>query len=242
MANRTILASTQDHLDIEDIRDDMVILKDGRVVIILETTAVNFSLLSEMEQDAKVTAFAGLLNSINYNLQIVVHTENVDISKYIVTLENYMQKQTYPKVKYQIQMYIEFIKNLIEKNEVLDKRFYVIIPYIPYGVKRTSPLRQIFGKPDRILNMNRLIENAKVDLYPKKDAIIKLLMRMGIKSHQLNSEEAIKLFFKLYNPDSGFLPKSNFTEEDYTADIVIGKDEYAQPLLPELNNHATTAR
>jgi hypothetical protein len=228
MAKTTkIVSSTQDHLDIEDVRDDMLILKDGRVAIILETSAVNFSLLSEVEQDAKINAFAGLLNSINYNLQIVVHTENVDVSKYIVTLEKYLNAQTSEKIKFQIQNYIEFIKNLIKKNEVLDKRFYVVIPYVPFGVKRTSPLRQIFGKPDHIVNIASLMENAKLDLYPKKDGIVKLLMRMGIKTRQLRTEEVIKLFFKLYNTDSGVLPKARFAEEEYTAGIVSSHDDFS---------------
>ncbi len=220
MAANRIMSTTQDHLDIEDVRDDMMVLKDGRVCIILETSAVNFSLLSEIEQDAKIAAFAGLLNSINYNLQIVVHTESVDVSKYIVTLENYKNKQTSEKIKYQISNYIEFIKNLIKKNDVLDKRFYVVIPYIPYGVKRTSPLRQVFGKPNRILDLGRLLETAKLDLYPKKDGIVKLLIRMGIKTRQLTTEEIIKLFYKLYNSEGNTLPKSRFTEDDVLAAVV----------------------
>lgn len=219
-SSQPIIASTQDHLDIEDIQDDLVILKDGRVCLILETSAVNFSLLSEVEQDAKIKAFAGLLNSINFNLQIVIHTESVDISRYVVTLEKYLRDQTNPLIRHQIQDYTEFIKNLIKRNDVLDKRFYVILPYIPYGVKRTSPLRQIFGKPDKILNVSSLLEKAKLDLYPKKDGVIKLLMRMGLRSRQLNSEEVIKLFFKLYNVDSGFLPKTRFIDDEFTAGVV----------------------
>jgi hypothetical protein len=212
-------ASTQDHLDIEDIKDDLLILKNGQVNIILETSAVNFSLLSEIEQDAKVAAFAGLLNSINYNLQIVVHTENVDISKYLITLEKYLKQQASERIRFQIQNYIDFIKNLIKRNDVLDKRFYVVIPYIPYGVKKTSPLRQLFGKQERILEINKLIDKAKLDLYPKKYGIIKLLLRMGIKSRQLSNQEIVKLFYKLYNIDSGYLPKAKFSMEDFTTEV-----------------------
>lgn len=223
MANKSaqkVFASTQDHLDIEDVKEDMLVLKDGRVCIIIETSAVNFSLLSEVEQDSKISAFAGLLNSISYNLQIVVHTESVDVSKYIIMLQKYMTQQKSDKIRYQIENYIEFIKNLIKKNDVLDKRFYVVIPYIPYGIKRTSPLKQFFQKPDKIIEMEKLIERAKLDLYPKKDNMMKLLLRMGIKSRQLSGEEIIKLFYKLYNTENNFIPKVHFSEEDYVAGVV----------------------
>lgn len=231
MSNKNkIIASTQEHLDVEDIKDDLLILKDGRVSLILETSAVNFSLLSEVEQDSKITAFSGLLNSINFNLQVVVHTETVDVSKYIVTLQKYLNQQKSEKIRFQIENYIDFIKNLIKKNDVLDKHFYIVLPYIPYDVKRTSSLKQVFKKPDKILNIEKLIERAKLDLYPKKDNIMKLLLRMGIRSRQLTGDEMIKLFYKLYNAESGFVPKVNFTEDDYSAGIVGYEDTFSDEI------------
>lgn len=213
--SKKIIASTQEHLDIEDVKEDILILKDGRTCVIIETSAVNFTLLSEVEQESKIAAFAGLLNSINFNLQIVVHTENVDVSKYIITLEKYYEKQKNDKIKYQIRNYIEFIKNLIKRNDVLDKRFFIVIPYVPYGVKKTSPLAQIFKKPDKIYDMDKLVEKSKVDLYPKRDSVMKLLLRLGIRSRQLSGEEIVKLFYKLYNTELGYIPKVHFSEEDY---------------------------
>lgn len=240
MRARYIGASTQDHLDIEDVRDDLLILKDGRVSLVIETSAVNFSLLSEVEQDAKITAFAGLLNSINYNLQVVVHTETVDISKYLATLEQYMIKQSSERIRYQIRDYLEFIKNIIKRNDVLDKRFYVVLPYIPFGVKRTSPLRQFFGKPNRIVDLDKLLERAKLDLYPKKDAVIKLLQRMGIRSRQLATEEIIRLFYKLYNIENTALPKTELPQEEYMTGLVSPKNNQPlSPILPQGNGPTT---
>jgi hypothetical protein len=85
--------STQDHLEVEDIIDDLVLLKTGIVSLVLETNAINFELLSEKEQDSRILAFAGLLNSLDFQMQIVIRTERTDVSSYIDRLVAYKQKQ-----------------------------------------------------------------------------------------------------------------------------------------------------
>src|SRR3989344_1118185 len=102
MAAKKPTASTQQHLDIEDIRDDIVILKNGNAVVVLETNAVNFDLLSEREQDAMIFAYAALLNSLTYPIQVLVRTRRMDISNYLQTLAEAQQKAPNQQIGYQI--------------------------------------------------------------------------------------------------------------------------------------------
>ena len=155
------LASTQEHLDIEKIADNLVILKDGTVSIVLQTTSVNFDLLSEPEQDAKIKAFGQLLNSLNHSFQIMIRTKKINIRGYIDYIRSYENKQLSAGLKRQISIYTQFVQNLITKNEVLDKKFFIVIPYRAIVVTKTDPVKQMFGKEEKIINVDKIMEQAK---------------------------------------------------------------------------------
>ena len=142
-----IKASTQEHLDIEDIRDDYVVLKTGGVVAVIQTTAVNFDLLSEIEQDAMIGAFAMLLNSLTFPIQVLVRSKRLDISKYIDLVYKVEQQQKDPLLKFQAEAYRKFVQDLIQTNDVLDKKFYVAIPSALTTAKElgSSPLDPNIG-------------------------------------------------------------------------------------------------
>ena len=194
------LESTQDHLDIEKITDSLIVLKDGTVALVLKTTAVNFDLLSELEQDAKIRAFGQLLNSLTHSFQIVVRTRKINIRGYIDYIKSFHNKQLSQGLKRQIAIYTTFVQNLIVKNEILDKKFYIIIPYKALVVTKTGAMKQLFGKEEQITNVDRILEQAKSYLYPKRDHVMKQLIRIGLKSHQLTTKELIEMSFEIYNP------------------------------------------
>lgn len=193
--------STQDHLEIEDIRDDLVLLKDGRVSLVIETGAVNFDLLSEEEQDAKIKTFAGMLNSLNFQMQIVILTERSDLTAYLERLVAYREQQASKPLMKQIEIYIQFIKNLTYNREVLDKRFFIVIPEVSAEVQRTSIVKQIFGKRIQITNRKAIFEKAKINLYPKRDHLFKQFKKMGIEAWQLNNDQLVRLYYSMYDPD-----------------------------------------
>ncbi len=193
--------STQDHLEIEDIRDDLILLKDGRVSLVMETGAVNFDLLSEEEQDAKIKTFAGMLNSLNFQMQIVILTERSDLTAYVEKLTAYKAQQTSKPLIRQIEIYIQFIKNLTYNREVLDKRFFIIIPEVSAEVQRTSIVKQIFGKRIQITNRKVIFEKAKINLYPKRDHVLKQFNKMGIEAWQLKNDQLVRLYYSMYDPD-----------------------------------------
>ncbi|HEC64440.1 MAG TPA: hypothetical protein ENI23_04020, partial [bacterium] len=222
--------TTQEHLDIEDIRDGLLILKNGNVSLVMETTALNFDLLSEEEQDIKILSFSGLLNSLTFQLQIVIRTERLDITQYIDRLKVYKQKQISSALKRQIEIYIQFIKNLTINTEILDKRFFVVVPAIIASVQRTSMLRQIFGKPVKITNIEQVLEKAKLQLYPKRDHLTKQFQKVGVYAKQLQTDELIRLFYSIYQPDTPGVKKMILRKQDFSAGIV-GVLEKEEPVV-----------
>lgn len=193
--------STQEHLEIEDIRDDLVLLKDGRVSLVIETGAVNFDLLSEDEQDSRIKMFAGMLNSLNFQMQVVILTERSDLTSYVEKLSRFKEQQTSKPLVRQIEIYLQFIKNLTYNREVLDKRFFIVIPEVSAEVQRTSIVKQIFGKRIQITNRKAIFEKAKINLYPKRDHVFKQFKKMGIETWQLNNDQLVRLYYSMYDPD-----------------------------------------
>lgn len=201
-----INASTQDHIEVKEIMDDFVITQTGTVSLVIQTTAVNFDLLSEFEQDNKIYAFAGLLNSLNFHIQILIRTNRIDIGNYVDYLQGQLTRPMSDGLRRQLEIYTQFIQNLIVQNDVLDKKFYIIIPYNPVGVVKPSgilPKKDDKAKQEMSRKQKeRLIEQAKIFLYPKRDHMLKQLSRMGLMGHQLTSNELMEIMYSIYNPEA----------------------------------------
>lgn len=219
------IPSTQHHLDIADIREDFVILKNGVVALVLETTSLNFDLLSEREQDAKILAFAGLLNSLNFHIQIAIKTQRTDLSDYVELLESQLKKQMSQGLRMQMEIYIEFIKNLTVTNEVLEKRFFIIIPSSSGISLKPGLFKKIFGGKEDTVNVGNAIEKAKVKLFPRRDHIIKQLKKMGLFARPLSSSELVKLYYSVYNPERKSLEKLQLTRTDVDVPVVEAKTQ-----------------
>jgi len=181
-----IKASTQDHLDIEDIRNDLVILKDGSCCLILQTTAVNFSLLSEGEQDATIYAYAGMLNSLTFPVQILIHSQKKNIQSYLALLNTQEQKIKNPLLKGQLVKYRDFITQTVKENDVLDKKFYIVIPLskLELGIIPTK---------------EALYQKVRTVLLPRRDQVVRQLNRVGLNATQLQSDKLLQLFYNFYN-------------------------------------------
>lgn len=212
--------STQQHLDIEDIRDDLVVLKTGKVSLVIETTSLNFDLLDSREQDAKIYAFASFLNAIRFPVQIVIRTQRTDIAKYLTLLDSYKRKLTSEPIINQVNIYQEFIHNLTEATQILDKRFFAVIPTTKIPTIKTNWVRQVFGKTERITNINEIVQKAMEELHPKRDAMIKQFGNIGIAARQLSSDELIKLYYSVYEPDKSGLDILNIRDQDIESGLV----------------------
>lgn len=188
-----IRGSTQDHLEIADIRDGLLLLKDGSVALVIQISAVNFGLLSEREQEAIIYAYAGFLNSLNFSVQIVIRSQQKDISKYIALLEDESKKQTNPLLVEQIKKYKDFVLQTVKENNVLDKKFYITVPFSSLELGPKSVVKKIPAE--------EIIQKAKIALEPKRDHILRQLGRLSLRARQLTTSELTDLFYEIYNQD-----------------------------------------
>src|SRR5258708_71593 len=183
------IGSTQQHIPIKAIHDDVVIMKDGSIAVILQTTAVNFDLLSENEQLAIISSFAALINSLSFSIQIVIRSKRPDISKYLENIFKIEQAQTNPLLKQMTKRYRIFVETLTSENEVLDKQFFVVIPvsYLEIGM---------------VNNIEENFQKAITLILPRRDNVIKMLARIGLKANQLTDDKLVRLFYDIYNESS----------------------------------------
>ncbi|OGD79524.1 hypothetical protein A2368_00100 [Candidatus Collierbacteria bacterium RIFOXYB1_FULL_49_13] len=202
MIETAIKGTTQQHLDIHTVKDHLLILKDGSVALVMQINAINFGLLSEEEQDATIFAYAALLNSLSFTLQIVIRSVRKDISTYVERLDAQMETTRSQKIREQIIKYRAFIKSLVKDNKVMEKKFYAVIPFsaVELGLtaKSFNPLTPPPQKP--AYDDNYIIDKAKIALYPRRDHLIRQFARLGLRSRQLNTQELVSLFFQIYNP------------------------------------------
>jgi hypothetical protein len=202
-----IKASTQEHLDIYTIKDHLVFLKDGGVSLVLQTTAINFGLLSDEEQDATIYSYAALINSLSFPIQILIRSQRKDVTEYIELLDERLIQVQSQKIKETIIKYRQFIKSLVKENRVLEKRFYVIVPFttIELGVTANAfnPFAKAPQKPP--FDLDYISEKAMLTLYPKRDHIIRQFARIGLRVRQLTTPELIALFYNIYNPEASAL-------------------------------------
>lgn len=178
--------TTQQHLSIKDIKEDILILKNGGGALVIQVGAVNFGLLSQREQMAIIGSFAQMLNSLSFSIQIVTHSERLNISSYLTLLDKAQKMQTNPLLSKLMSNYRQFIQSTIKENDVLDKKFYVIIPLFSLELGLTA-------------TKGALQQKIKTTLLPRRDQVIRQLSRVGLQATQLTGRELLELFYSIYN-------------------------------------------
>lgn len=209
-----IRSSTQQFTEIEDVVDDLIMFIDGSCAMIMSTTAVNFGLLSEREQESLIYAYAGLLNSLQFPIQLVIRTERKDVSSYLTQLESQEEKQTNARLKASINSYRLFVSTMVKERNVLDKKFYIILPFSTLEIGPSTSV--LVGSKKRGLPApkDQILSKAQTVLAPKKDQITRLMGRIGLKAEQLTREQIVKLYFSIFNPDT---PIPDFSQSDISA-------------------------
>jgi hypothetical protein len=221
-------ATTQDFIDILEVKNDLVVLKNGKVSAVMQLNSINFELLSAREQDAVISAFAGILNSLNFPLQVVIRSRAMNIEKYIIKLQKMETKITDPLLKSQAIAYRNFINNTVEVNKVLDKKFYLVVPsgYSEYENLGTGPFEffgRLLGKQNKrptYVNVEEALLKAKGDLTPKIDTLVREFEKIHITCKRLTTEELIKLYYEIYKEGSDKTGKISTNFEDYKTPIV----------------------
>ncbi len=197
--------STQKYLEITEIREDMVILKNGSLRAVLLASSINFSLKSEEEQTAIISAYAQFLNTLETPLQIVIQSRPFDIKPYLAKLEKIRGEQINELLRSQTSEYLSFVKELVEMGQIMSKRFYVVVGYNPAGdVKRGFFDRffDVFRTAGLITYSRERFKKHRARLFRETDKVISNLNAMGIKAVPLDTQSLIELFYKTYNPET----------------------------------------
>lgn len=195
MSKQRAQASTQKFTQVQDIINDIVMLNSGNAFIVIEVSPANFALLSVDEQEAKIGAYAAFLNSLTFPIQIVVNNRRVNITSYIQLLNDEINKLQDPIVMQYMEMYKTFITQLVKENIVLDKRFYIVVPYSYLEVGAIKSMSQTGQKSEAIVGI-------RATLHSKSDSIRNQLSRLNLQTRVLEKVELIKLLHQMYNPES----------------------------------------
>ncbi|MDQ5922851.1 MAG: hypothetical protein QG644_559 [Patescibacteria group bacterium] len=197
--------ATQEFVPIKEIRDGVVVLKDGGLRAIVLANSVNLTLKSADEQKATIIQFQSFLNTLDFYVQISIESRRLDIRPYLLQLESRMKVQTEPLLKLQTKEYMDFIRNFTESVSIMTKNFFIVVPYTETSLKPTSD--GIFGsffskKTSKELKAAEQLdfEEKRTQLEERVAVIQQGLARCGIKSAQLGTEEVVEVFYKVFNP------------------------------------------
>ncbi|MCA9346695.1 hypothetical protein KC960_04350 [Candidatus Saccharibacteria bacterium] len=230
--------STQNSLEIAEIRDGIVIMNDGSFRAVLACQSINFDLMSPQEREAVEFSYQGFLNSLYFPIQIFVRSQKVDLRPYIEKLDKIRSEHDNMLLALLMDDYLDFIENLALQTNIMDKRFYVVIPFFPQldtqkAIKASKNFfTAVFGKKDTQVVINEaVLEQAKTELKNRIQAVMAGLQQSGVASIPLDTQELIELYYDAYNPDTATRqPLKNF--EDMNAPVIEkGVGHAAQPQL-----------
>jgi hypothetical protein len=196
---------TQDFVPIKEIRDGVVVLKDGTMRSIIMVSSLNFALKSPDEQQAIILQFQNFLNSLDFSIQVSIQSRELDIRPYISLLEGRYKDELGDLMKMQIREYIQFVKSFVDQSNIMTKAFFVVVPYAQVIISQSSnPLSGAFGKSktpaETAKGKTDNFEQNRLQLEERVGAVQQGLTRCGLRSVQLGTEEVVELFYKTFNP------------------------------------------
>jgi type IV secretory pathway VirB4 component len=204
------LGNSQELVSIDRIAKNTIVLKNGALRQILMVSGVNVALKSEQEQNILTLAYQNFLNSVDFPLQIVVHSRKVNIEKYLANLEQLRLKETTALLQSQNSEYQNFIKSFIQENAIMEKTFYVVVSLSPSGIPSASSVSKlnIFHKQSGVEESQALAETKArfeenlAQLNQRTTQVAEGLRAMDLQAKVLTDEQLVELFYNLYNPES----------------------------------------
>ena len=196
--------STQSHLPIAEIKEGVVILKDGTLRSVLLTSSINFALKSEDEQNSLIASYVSFLNSIDFPIQIVVQSRQLQIKPYLKKLMKLEKKQANELLRIQIADYRSFVEELVDMGQIMTKRFYVVVPFDPLSNRKKSFWSRFKEVIKPVLTMRlkeERFKKRKEDLDMRLRQVEAGLQSMGLEVVQLDTQALIELYYSSYNPD-----------------------------------------
>jgi type IV secretory pathway VirB4 component len=222
--------STQNTLQIAEIRDGIVIMNDGSFRSVVMVKSINFDLMSPEEQEGMEYGYQSFLNSLYFPIQIFIRSQKVDLQSYLGKLEKIRSEHNNMLLSMLMQDYIQYIDQLADQTNIMDKKFYVVIPFEPHvDVQKAltqsknfmTGLLNLFGPKDQHVVINEAdLQKAKDELRNRVQAVMQGLMQCNVESLPLDTQELIELYYDTYNPDTATRQQlKNF--DDLNADVVI---------------------
>jgi hypothetical protein len=204
--------STQNSLQIAEVRDGIVIMNDGSFRSVVMVKSINFDLMSAQEQEAVEYSYQGFLNSLYFPIQIFMRSQKIDLGPYIEKLDKIRTEHDNMLLALLMEDYIDYIDNLSEQTNIMDKKFYVVVPYFPV-VDAQKALSQsknflgglggLFNKKEQHIVINEPdLENAKTELRNRVQSVLSGLSQCGVQGLPLDTQELIELYYDTYNPDT----------------------------------------
>jgi type IV secretory pathway VirB4 component len=208
MANS--FGNSQDLVAIKDIQHGTLILKDNSLRQVLMVGGLNFSLKSQAEQDMLTSAYQNFLNSMDFPLQIIIHSRKINIESYLEQLGARLAEETSPLLQSQISEYREFIRQFVQENAIMEKTFLIVVPWHPIVIPGSQQKFSIpfFGKKKEEIatskeeDAKKRLEESLPQLAQRVDQVTKGLFSLGLEALLLNDEQLVELFYNFYNPSS----------------------------------------
>ncbi|GAB4144745.1 MAG: hypothetical protein OHK0017_03570 [Patescibacteria group bacterium] len=196
-------ASTLTFVEVSEVREDVIVLREGQMRAVLAISSANFALKSQQEQDLIINTFQGLLNSLDAPLQILVQSRKLDLGHYIESLKEMEVSQQNDLLRVQMMEYIEYLEQMVDAVNIMSKNFFVIVGYEPLSLKEG-----LFGNFFRALNPTRVIRQKQEEFVKNRSVLMQRVEQtaskfasLGLKVSMLNTEQLIVLLYNSYNPD-----------------------------------------
>jgi type IV secretory pathway VirB4 component len=194
--------SAQKYLDIAEIKDSVVLMKNGSMKAVLMVSSINFALKSIEEQDAIIYQYQNFLNSLDFSVQIVINSRQLNLDNYLQVLKDQEKKQMNELLRMQTASYIEYIQGLVKMANIVSKTFYVVVPFSVSETKGGALSALTSGGSSLNLVSDRSnFEKYKDQLFQRVDHVIENLSGAGLRMTMLNTQELIELYYNLYNPE-----------------------------------------
>lgn len=199
----TLGTPAQQFVPVKEVRDGIIVMKDGTLAMAVLVSSINLSLKSYDEQRATLMQFQNFLNTLDFPIQIVIQSRRYDIRPYILTLQNRLKQQVEPLLQVQTREYIQFIQSFTDQVNIMRKSFFVVIPYIPPILNQQKGLAKVLSflnkKPQAAQGITDF-EEERTQLEERVNVVEQGLTRVGLRVAQLGTEEVIELLYKTFNP------------------------------------------
>jgi hypothetical protein len=238
---QTNLNSTQNALQIAEIRDGIVILHDGSFRVVVMAQSINFDLMSPQEKEAVEYAYQSMLNSLYFDLQIFIRSQKVDLKPYITKLDKLRSEHDNMLLALLMEDYIGYVSELAYETNVMEKHFYLVIPYYPHAsIERTveqgknffSGIADMFNKQEHKVVIGEVeLAEAKDELRNRIQTVLNGLQQCGVSAIPLDTQELIELYYDTYNPDTATRQRLAPFNDLSTPVVTKGEGMAAQPNL-----------